>query len=49
MQMLADVVGAVGRGELHPVQPRTYPLAAVAEALTDQVERRTVGKSVLLP
>jgi NADPH2:quinone reductase len=49
MQMLADVVAAVGRGELHPVQPRTYPLAAVAEALTDQVERRAVGKSVLLP
>lgn len=49
MQMLADVVAAVGRGELHPVEPRTYPLTDVAEALTDQLERRVVGKSVLLP
>jgi NADPH2:quinone reductase len=48
-QLLADVVAAVGRGELHPVEPRTYPLAAVGEALTDQLQRRTVGKSVLLP
>lgn len=49
LQMLGDVIAAVGRGELHPVEPRTYPLADVAEALTDQLERRVVGKSVLLP
>ncbi len=47
--MLAEVIAAVGRGELHPVQPRSYPLADVAEALTDQVERRVVGKTVLVP
>lgn len=47
--MLGDVIAAVGRGELHPVQPRSYPLADVAEALTDQVERRVVGKTVLVP
>lgn len=49
MQMLADVVAAVGKGELHPVEPRTYPLVDVAEALTDQLERRVVGKTVLVP
>jgi NADPH:quinone reductase len=48
-QLLGDVIGAVARGELHPVQPRSYPLTDVAEALTDQLERRVVGKSVLLP
>jgi NADPH2:quinone reductase len=49
IQLLADVIAAVGRGELHPVVPRTYPLADVAEALSDQLERRAVGKSVLVP
>jgi NADPH:quinone reductase len=48
-QLLADVVAAVAAGSLHPVQPRTYPLADVAEALTDQLERRVVGKTVLVP
>jgi NADPH:quinone reductase-like Zn-dependent oxidoreductase len=47
--MIADVVAAVARRELQPVEPRTYPLTDVAEALTDQIERRAVGKSVLLP
>jgi len=47
--MLADVIAAVAEGELHPVAPRTYPLTDVAEALTDQLERRVVGKSVLVP
>jgi NADPH:quinone reductase len=48
-QMLLDVIAAVSAGELHPVVPRSYPLADVAEALTDQLERRVVGKSVLIP
>jgi NADPH2:quinone reductase len=48
-QMLAEVIAAVSDGRLHPVEPRTYPLADVAEALTDQLERRVVGKTVLLP
>ncbi len=47
--MLAEVIAAVADGRLHPVEPRTYPLADVAEALTDQLERRVVGKTVLLP
>jgi NADPH:quinone reductase len=49
LQMLQDIVAAVGRGELHPVEPQRYPIDAVAQALADQLERRTVGKSVLVP
>ncbi len=48
-QLLADVVAAVADGRLHPVQPRSYPLADVAAALSDQLERRVVGKTVLVP
>ncbi len=48
-QMLADVIAAVADGSLHPVQPRTYPLVDVAEALSDQLERRVIGKTVLVP
>jgi NADPH2:quinone reductase len=47
--MLADVVAAIERGELSPVEPTSYPLAEVAVALRDQLERRVVGKSVLVP
>lgn len=48
-QLLMDVIAAVASGELHPVEPRRYPLADVAQALTDQLERRVVGKTVLVP
>jgi len=48
-QMLADVTAAVAAGELHPVEPVAYPLERVAEALADQVGRRVVGKTVLVP
>ena len=48
-QLLADVVAAIGRGELHPVEPRAYALADVSVALQDQLDRKVTGKSVLLP
>ena len=47
--MLADVVAAIERGELSPVEPVAYPLAEVAVALRDQLERRVVGKTILVP
>lgn len=47
--MLRDVLASIERGELHPVEPAAYPLADVATALRDQVERRVTGKAVLLP
>lgn len=47
--LLADVVHAIERGELQPVEPKAYPLADAALALQDQLDRKVVGKSVLLP
>ncbi len=48
-QLLADVLGAIAAGELHPVEPTAYPLADVALALQDQLDRKVTGKSVLVP
>ena len=49
IQLLSDVIDAAAKGHIHPVEPRSYPLADVSQALADQLERRAVGKSVLLP
>lgn len=49
VQLLADVVAAIGRGELHPVEPTAYAMADVAAALHDQLDRKVIGKSVLVP
>lgn len=48
-QLLNDVLAAIERGELSPVEPIAYALADVASALQDQLDRRVVGKSVLVP
>ena len=48
-QLLVDVMAAIGRGELHPVEPRAYSLDDVSLALQDQLDRKVTGKSVLLP
>jgi NADPH2:quinone reductase len=37
------------RGELRPVEPAPYPLAAAGSVLTDMSERRIAGKVVLVP
>lgn len=47
--MMAEVLQAVARGDVHPVEPTAYPMADVARALQDQIDRRVVGKSVLVP
>jgi NADPH2:quinone reductase len=47
--MIAEVVDAVARGELHPVEPVTRPLEDAADVLRDLLERRAVGKTVLVP
>jgi len=49
VELLLAVIDAAAKGHVHPVEPRRYPLADVAQALADQLERRAVGKSVLLP
>ncbi|MGB8858050.1 MAG: NADPH:quinone oxidoreductase family protein [Ilumatobacteraceae bacterium] len=48
-RLLGDVLAAIGRGELHPVEPRAYALSDVASALRDQLSRNVTGKSVLVP
>jgi NADPH2:quinone reductase len=48
-RLLANVTAAIGRGELHPVEPTAYPLAEVASALQAQLDRSVTGKSVLAP
>jgi NADPH:quinone reductase-like Zn-dependent oxidoreductase len=43
------VIAAIQAGELHPVEPASYPLADVSLALRHQLDRKVVGKSVLAP
>lgn len=47
--LLADVVGRIGRGDLHPPQPVTAPLAEAAQILRRYADRTAVGKYVLVP
>ncbi|GAA4552962.1 zinc-binding dehydrogenase [Pseudonocardia xishanensis] len=47
--LLADVVGRVGRGEIHPPVPVEAPLADAAAVLRRYAERTAVGKYVLVP
>jgi NADPH2:quinone reductase len=47
--LLADLMGLVVDGRLHPTEPTAYPLDQAATALADLVERRVVGKVVLVP
>jgi len=39
----------VADGRLQPVEPTTYPLDQASTALTDLLERRVIGKVVLVP
>ena len=48
-EMLAEVVAAIGAGRLSPAEPVTYPLASVADALQDQLDRKITGKAALVP
>ncbi len=43
------VVAAIERGEIRPVVAATYPLARIADAQRDFLEKRHVGKFVLIP
>jgi NADPH:quinone reductase-like Zn-dependent oxidoreductase len=43
------LIGHIEAGELHPVVATTYPLERIAEAQTEFLEKRHVGKYVLLP
>ncbi len=43
------VVAAIERGEIRPVVAATYPLARIADAQRDFLEKQHVGKLVLIP
>lgn len=47
--LIGEVVKAIERGELHPVAPSERPLEDAAAVLSDLLERRAVGKIVLVP
>jgi NADPH:quinone reductase-like Zn-dependent oxidoreductase len=44
-----SVVAAIEHGEIRPVVAATYPLARIADAQHDFLEKRHVGKFVLIP
>jgi NADPH2:quinone reductase len=48
-RLLGELLTMIADGDLHPVEPRTYPLADAANALTDLAERRVAGKVALVP
>lgn len=47
--LLADVLGRIGRDELHPPRPSTAPLDEAGAVLRLYAERRVTGKYVLVP
>lgn len=47
--LLADTLAMVETGRLTPPEPTSYPLDRVADALSDLLEHRLVGKAVLVP
>ncbi|MCE3553608.1 NADPH:quinone oxidoreductase family protein [Pseudonocardia sp. RS11V-5] len=47
--LLADVLGRIGRGELHPPRPSVAPLDGAGAVLRRYAERRITGKYVLVP
>jgi len=48
-ELLRELLDMVVEGRLHPVQPATYPLDKVGDALGDLLTRRVVGKVALVP
>ena len=47
-QNMQDLFGLLMRGQLRPLISATYPLERAAEALNDMMQRRVVGKIVLV-
>lgn len=44
-----DLVSSVERGEVRPLVAKTFPLERIADAQTEFLEKRHVGKLVLIP
>lgn len=48
-RLMSEVMDAVAAGQLSPVEPSSYPLAAAGMAMRDLLERRVTGKVCLVP
>jgi NADPH2:quinone reductase len=48
-RLLAEVLGLIEAGRLHPVEPVTYPLDDAVKALADLADRKVAGKVALIP
>jgi NADPH2:quinone reductase len=48
-EMVARVLTMIAAGELDPVEPVSYPFEQAARALSDQQNRKVVGKAILVP
>jgi NADPH2:quinone reductase len=47
--LLAEALAMVARGDVTPPEPTAYPLDRAADALSDLLEHRLIGKAVLVP
>jgi NADPH2:quinone reductase len=47
--VLAEVLQEVSDGRLHPLAPHRVPLDQTAQVLQDALDRKLVGKTVLIP
>ncbi len=48
-EVFENLVGYIERGEIRPLVSRTYPLADIVQAQQDFMDKKFVGKLVLLP
>ncbi|MEO0914751.1 MAG: zinc-binding dehydrogenase, partial [Pseudomonadota bacterium] len=47
--VFTNLIGYIERGEIRPVVAKTYPLEEIAAAQTEFLEKRFIGKLVLIP
>lgn len=48
-ELVGQLLAMIAAGELSPVEPVSYPFEQAAQALSDQHNRKVVGKAVLVP
>ena len=48
-QMLVEVLGEITQGNLHPIEPVSYPMSQAVQAMRDLQNRKIAGKVALVP
>lgn len=48
-EMLVEVLGEITKGNLHPVEPVSYPMSQAVQAMRDLQNRKIAGKVALVP